>query len=265
MRQKMLKNWGESGQKRLQESRVLIAGAGGLGSPVALYLASAGVGSITICDMDCVDWSNLNRQILHTPQRIGLNKAISAAQTLSQFNQDIVVHTVTEKIDKENVGKLVKQSDIIVDCLDNFEARYLLMEQAVLYRVPYVYASVWGMEGRLTFFYPPDTPCLQCVFPESPVKEEIPIVGATAGKIIKRINSKRVTTMRRKLKKLAVKVKNEEISYENVENMFRGWMGGFYKLLSREQRKNLIGLYEDLFEKSITIVNKKIVVTDKIK
>ena len=106
-RQKMLKNWGESGQKRLQESRVLIAGAGGLGSPVALYLASAGVGSITICDMDCVDWSNLNRQILHTPQRIGLNKAISAAQTLSQFNQDIVVHTVTEKIDKENVGKLV--------------------------------------------------------------------------------------------------------------------------------------------------------------
>ena len=99
-RQKMLKNWGESGQKRLQESRVLIAGAGGLGSPVALYLASAGVGSITICDMDCVDWSNLNRQILHTPQRIGLNKAISAAQTLSQFNQDIVVHTVKEKIDK---------------------------------------------------------------------------------------------------------------------------------------------------------------------
>lgn len=86
-----------------------------------------------------------------------------------------------------------------------------------------------------------------------------------SGKIIKRINSKRVTTMRRKLKKLAVKVKNEEISYENVENMFRGWMGGFYKLLSREQRKNLIGLYEDLFEKSITIVNKKIVVTDKIK
>ena len=93
------------------------------------------------------------------------------------------MHTVTEKIDKENVGKLVKQSDIIVDCLDNFEARYLLMEQAVLYRVPYVYASVWGMEGRLTFFYPPDTPCLQCVFPESPVKEEIPIVGATAGVI----------------------------------------------------------------------------------
>ena len=86
-----------------------------------------------------------------------------------------------------------------------------------------------------------------------------------SGKIIKRINPKRVTTMRRKLKKLAVKVKNEEISYENVENMFRGWMGGFYKLLSREQRKNLIGLYEDLFEKSITIVNKKIVVTDKIK
>ena len=85
-----------------------------------------------------------------------------------------------------------------------------------------------------------------------------------SGKIIKRINPKRVTTMRRKLKKLAVKVKNEEISYENVENMFRGWMGGFYKLLSREQRKNLIGLYEDLFEKSITIVNKKIVVTDKI-
>lgn len=85
------------------------------------------------------------------------------------------------------------------------------------------------------------------------------------GKVIKRINPKRVTTMRRKLKKLAVKVKNEEITYENVENMFRGWMGSFYKLLSKEQRKNLIGLYEDLFEKSITIISKRMIITDKIK
>lgn len=182
-RQIMLQNWGENGQKRLREARVLIAGAGGLGSPVALYLAAAGVGSMTICDMDCVDWSNLNRQILHTPQRIGLNKAVSAAQTLSQFNQDIAVRTVTEKIEEGNVEELVGQSDIVVDCLDNFETRYLLMEKAALHQVPYVYASVWGMEGRLTFFSPPDTPCLQCVFPESPAKEEIPIVGATAGVI----------------------------------------------------------------------------------
>ena len=86
-----------------------------------------------------------------------------------------------------------------------------------------------------------------------------------SGKVIKRINPKRVTTMRRKLKKLAVKVKNEEITYENVENMFRGWMGSFYKLLSKEQRKNLIGLYEDLFEKSITIISKRMIITDKIK
>ena len=82
--------------------------------------------------------------------------------------------------------------------------------------------------------------------------------------VIKRINPKRVTTMRRKLKKLAVKVKNEEITYENVENMFRGWMGGFYKLLSKEQRKNLIGLFENLFEKSIKIVDKRMIITDKI-
>lgn len=84
-----------------------------------------------------------------------------------------------------------------------------------------------------------------------------------SGKVIKRINPKRVTAMRRKLKRLAAKVKNEEISYENVENMFRSWMGGFYKLLSKEQRKNLIGLYEDLFEKSIEIVNKKMIIVDK--
>ncbi len=182
-RQMMMEGWGEETQKKLKQSTVFIAGAGGLGSPVSMYLAVVGVGNIRICDFDSPDWSNLNRQILHNHNRIGTNKAISAAQTLSELNPDIKVTAFTDKIVADNVDELVGDSDIIVDCMDNFPTRFLLNGATISKGIPLVYGSIWGMEGRLSFISPPETPCLQCMFPEAPPQEVFPVVGATPGVI----------------------------------------------------------------------------------
>lgn len=182
-RQMLMEGWGEETQRRLKGASVFIAGAGGLGSPVSIYLAVAGVGHIRICDYDSPDWSNLNRQILHNHNRIGTNKAVSAAQTLRELNPDITVTAFTDKIVEENVDELVGESDIVLDCMDNFPTRYLLNASAMRKRIPLVFGSIWGMEGRLSFIQPPETPCLECIFPEAPPSEVFPVVGATPGVI----------------------------------------------------------------------------------
>jgi len=125
-RQIIMEGWGEETQQRLQKSTVFIAGAGGLGSPVSIYLAVAGIGNIRICDFDSPDWSNLNKQILHNHSRIGINKALSAKHTLEELNPYINVHSFTDKIVSDNVDELVGESDIIIDCMDNFSTRYIL-------------------------------------------------------------------------------------------------------------------------------------------
>lgn len=182
-RQMMMAGWGEETQKKLKESTVFIAGAGGLGSPVSIYLAVAGVGHIRICDFDSPDWSNLNRQILHNHSRIGINKAESAKLTLNELNPDITVTAITEKITAESVDRFVGDADLIMDCMDNFPTRYLLNECAIRKRIPLVYGSIYGMEGRMSFIRPPETPCLKCIFPEAPPSEVFPVVGATPGVI----------------------------------------------------------------------------------
>lgn len=182
-RQIMIDSWGEEKQIKLKNSTVFIAGAGGLGSPVSIYLAVAGIGNIRICDFDSPDWSNLNRQILHNHDRIGINKALSAKQTLKELNPCINVIAFTDKIDADNVEYLIGDSDIIVDCMDNFPTRYLLNEIAIKKGIPLVYGSIWGMEGRLSFINPPETPCLKCMFPEPPPSETFPVVGTTPGVI----------------------------------------------------------------------------------
>jgi molybdopterin-synthase adenylyltransferase len=182
-RQILLDGWGESVQLRLKTSTVFIAGAGGLGSPAAIYLAVAGVGRIRICDMDSLESTNLNRQILHDHTRIGLNKSVSARQTLALVNPHVEVTVLTDTISAQNVDCLVGDAGIIVDCLDNFATRYVLNDAAMRLRIPLVYGSVWGMEGRLSFFQPPETPCLRCLFPEGPPKGVFPVVGATPGVI----------------------------------------------------------------------------------
>jgi adenylyltransferase/sulfurtransferase len=182
-RQMMMDTWGEETQEKLKNSTVFIAGAGGLGSPVSIYLAVAGIGNIRICDFDSPDWSNLNRQILHNHNRIGTNKAVSAKQTLTELNPHITVTALTDKIVAENVDELVGKADLIMDCMDNFPTRYLLNESAIRKNIPLVHGSIWGMEGRLSFLSPPETPCLKCMFPEAPPSETFPVLGATPGVI----------------------------------------------------------------------------------
>lgn len=182
-RQILIDGWGEEGQRKLKNSEVFIAGAGGLGSPVAIYLAVAGVGKINICDYDSLDLSNLNRQILHYDKRIGINKAISAKKTLRLLNPTIKIKEISERITRDNVDNLVGKSQIVVDCLDNFETRFVLNECAIRKKIPLVYASIWGMTGYLTFIHVPETPCLCCLFPGAPPKEKFPVVGAVPGTI----------------------------------------------------------------------------------
>jgi len=178
-RQMLMEVWGAKTQVRLKEATVFIAGAGGLGSPTAIYLATAGVGNLRICDFDSLDLTNLNRQILHDESRVGLNKAVSAEMTLAKTNPHIKITALTEKITRDNVDRLVDDAAIIADCLDNFETRYILNECAIRKKIPLVYGSIWGLDGRLSFIQVPETPCFQCIFSEAPPKEVFPVLGTT--------------------------------------------------------------------------------------
>lgn len=182
-RQMLIAGWGEEGQARLKAARVFVAGAGGLGSPVAIYLAVAGVGEMRLCDCDRPELSNLNRQILHGDGRIGLNKAVSGQLTLAELNPSVRVAAIADRIEAENVDELVGNAQLIVDCMDNYPTRYLLNACAARKGIPFVHASVWGLEGRLTFIHVPETPCLQCIFPSAPPPAVFPVLGATPGVI----------------------------------------------------------------------------------
>lgn len=180
-RQMILPSWGEKAQSTLKDSCVFIAGAGGLGSPVAIYLAAAGVGTLRICDSGAVELSNLNRQILHGDDRIGENKALSAERTLKGINPSVQIIPLTETIQTDNIASLVGDARLMVDCLDNFETRYILNEYAVKTGLPLVHAGVNGLCGQIAFIHPPETACLACLVAEGPPPEIFPILGATAG------------------------------------------------------------------------------------
>jgi adenylyltransferase/sulfurtransferase len=177
----LITGWGEAGQLVLKRSSVFVAGAGGLGSPVAMYLAAAGVGEIKLCDADTVELSNLNRQILHSDARIGELKAVSAGRTLKELNPTLNIVPCTDYLDAHNVEQIVGKPDVVVDCLDNYETRYLLNAYCVKYKIPFVHGAVSGMTGQVTFVQTPDTPCLRCIFPSAPPKSVFPVVGATPG------------------------------------------------------------------------------------
>ncbi|HJJ39315.1 MAG TPA: HesA/MoeB/ThiF family protein, partial [Methanocorpusculum sp.] len=174
---------GESGCRKLADATVFIAGAGGLGSPAAYYLAASGAGHIRIADMDTVDTSNLNRQILHPESRLGKSKAESAKETLKAFNSACQIEAFTEKIDDASVDKLIGNSDVILDCLDNFEARYVLNRAALRLNKPLLHAAVSGYTGQLTLIIPKETPCLSCIFPKAESVQSPPALGAACGVI----------------------------------------------------------------------------------
>ncbi len=159
---------GEQGQLKLLDSKVLLIGAGGLGSPSAYYLAAAGVGTLGIIDADVVDESNLQRQILHNISRVGQYKAESARETLEALNPDVKVTTYIERLDETNVGRIIADYDVIVDGTDNFPTRYLLNDAALLANKPVIHGSVFRFEGQLTVFKPYEGPCYRCLYPEPP-------------------------------------------------------------------------------------------------
>jgi len=165
---------GEQGQFKLLDSRVLLIGAGGLGSPAAYYLAAAGVGTLGIIDADVVDESNLQRQILHNTKRVGQYKAESARETLEALNPDVKVITYLELLDETNVARIIADYDVILDGTDNFPTRYLLNDAALLANKPVVHGSVFRFEGQLTVFKPNEGPCYRCLFPEPPPPELAP-------------------------------------------------------------------------------------------
>jgi adenylyltransferase/sulfurtransferase len=182
-RQIILPGWGVEGQEKVKEAVVFIAGAGGLGSPVAIYLAAAGVGRIRICDDSEPEVSNLNRQILYTDADIGKKKVLSAQEMLYGVNLHVRVEALPFRIERENVDELIGDARIIIDCMDNFPTRHILNEYAVRKRMPFVHGGVIGMCGQITFIHSPETPCLHCIFPGSPPREVFPVVGATPGVI----------------------------------------------------------------------------------
>ncbi len=170
----LLPEVGEEGQQKLLESKVLLLGAGGLGSPAALYLAAAGVGTLGVVDMDVVDASNLQRQILHNIERVGDRKVDSAKKTLTALNPDIDVVTYDVRFGADNILDIIDGYDVIVDGTDNFPTRYLLNDASLLKQIPVVHGSIFRFEGQVTVFDPYNGPCYRCLLPEPPPPELAP-------------------------------------------------------------------------------------------
>ncbi len=170
----LLPEVGEKGQMRLLDSKVLLLGAGGLGSPAGLYLAAAGVGTIGIIDMDVVDASNLQRQILHNLDRVGMRKVESAKMTLSALNSDVKVRTYDTRLGADNILDIIDGYDVIVDGTDNFPTRYLVNDAALIKNIPVVHGSIFRFEGQVTVFSPYVGPCYRCMIPEPPPPELAP-------------------------------------------------------------------------------------------
>lgn len=163
-RQIMIKGLGEEGQEKLKRAKVFIAGTGGLGSPVAIYLAEAGVGTIRIVDHERVELSNLNRQVLHWDEDIGRRKIDSALEKLGRLNQSVKIEATEETITEANVSQLLSGFDLIVDALDNLPTRYILNKAALERNLPLFHGAVYGFEGRATTIIPGQTACLWCLY-----------------------------------------------------------------------------------------------------
>ncbi|CAA9526217.1 MAG: Molybdopterin-synthase adenylyltransferase [uncultured Solirubrobacteraceae bacterium] len=174
----LLPEIGEDGQKKLLDAKVLLLGAGGLGSPTALYLAAAGVGTLGIVDDDVVDVSNLQRQVIHTTDRVGVPKVDSAEIAINALNPDVRVVKHALRLDASNIMDVLPDYDIVVDGVDNFPTRYLLNDATVRLKIPVISAAILGFEGQLSVFKPYDGPCYRCLFRQPPPAELAPSCGA---------------------------------------------------------------------------------------
>jgi len=176
-RQLLLKEIGEEGQRKLLEARVIVVGAGGLGSPILTYLAAAGIGTIGIVDSDNVDESNLQRQIIHWTPDVGRPKVVSAKEKMEKINPDVCVITHDEMISPLNVEDILSGYDIVIDACDNYGTRYVVNDACVLHGKPFIYGSVYQFEGQASVFAGEGWPCYRCVFPVPPEKDVRPSAG----------------------------------------------------------------------------------------
>lgn len=176
-RQIAIDGFGKEGQEKLSNAKVVIAGVGGLGSPVAIYLAAAGIGKIRLIDHDNVDLGNLNRQILYVEPDIGKTKVSSARAKLESLNSTIAIEAIKESITQNNVFDLVGDYDLIVDAMDNFPARRLLNRVAINKGIPFFHGAIHGFEGSVTSIIPGLTPCLSCLYKQDPQQKNPPVIG----------------------------------------------------------------------------------------
>ena len=180
---------GGAGQQKMLEARVLLLGAGGLGSPAAYYLAAAGIGNLGIVDFDRVDLSNLQRQILHSTERIGMLKTESAKKTIQALNPDVNVVLYNKKLSSDNIMELIENYDYVIDGSDNFPTRYLVNDACVMKNKPLIHGSIYRFEGQVTVFKPDNGPCYRCLYPEPPPPGMAPncqeggVLGVLAGVI----------------------------------------------------------------------------------
>lgn len=185
----LLSEMGEEGQEKLLDSRVLIVGAGGLGSPAAMYLAAAGVGNIGIVDDDNVDLTNLQRQIIHTNQNIGKPKVLSAKERMNGINPDVKVETYGMKLDETNVKSIFSEYDFVIDATDNFEAKFLINDTCVELGKAFSHGGIQKFSGQLMTYVPGKGPCYRCIFEEPPEPGTVPtcrevgVIGCMAGMI----------------------------------------------------------------------------------
>src|SRR4051794_39358166 len=221
----LLPEVGEAGQQKLLEARVLLLGAGGLGSPAALYLAAAGVGTLGIVDMDVVDASNLQRQILHSTDRIGERKVDSAKKTLTALNPDVNVVTHDVRFGADNIMDIIEGYDVILDGTDNFPTRYLLNDASLLKRIPVVHGSIFRFEGQVTVFDPYNGPCYRCLLPEPPPPELAPscseagVLGVLPG-IIGSIQALEAIKL---LLDIGEPLRGRLLAYDALEETFRNY------------------------------------------
>ncbi|WP_243370022.1 molybdopterin-synthase adenylyltransferase MoeB [Geotalea sp. SG265] len=178
----ILKEVGGKGQKKLFDGKVMIIGAGGLGSPIALYLAAAGVGTIGIADADVVDLSNLQRQVIHQTKDVGIAKVLSAKEKMLAINPELRVNTYEEWISAANISEIIKDYDFVIDGTDNFAAKFLINDACVLAGKPYSHGGILQFDGQTITIDPGKSPCYRCIFPTPPPKDAIPTCS-TAGVI----------------------------------------------------------------------------------
>ncbi|MFB0559668.1 MAG: ThiF family adenylyltransferase [Candidatus Lokiarchaeia archaeon] len=181
-RQMRISGWGEEGQKKLKQSKVVVMGVGGLGCPASIYLAAAGVGNLVLVDKESSELSNLNRQILYWQKDLGKPKVLSAKEKMEELNPEVKVEAIQTEITDQNIDGLVSGATIIVDAMDNFKTRFIINEISVKKRIPFVHAGIYGLQGQMTTIFPGKGPCLRCIFPTTPPDAgTFPVAGVTPG------------------------------------------------------------------------------------